>query len=291
MNGPAPVGIDLRGRAAVVTGGTRGIGLAIGTELARAGARCWLTHRWGSADPDEIAARFRSLGAPEPRIVEADVSRDDDTDRLLEAIGREHDGVDVLVANAGLAQRIDDVDQYRKASFFRTLEYSAWPLVEYAKRIRQRFGRFPRRILAISSSGPDHFFRGYDYVAASKALLEAFARYLAIHAFDDGTRVNVVRFGTVDTESFAAFFGRDFFDFVRESGVPADMLLTPEDAGRAVLALCSPLMDALNGQVVTVDNGLGLRGNLLMHHLDLARARGSGSDSSLPTPPFTDDDP
>jgi NAD(P)-dependent dehydrogenase (short-subunit alcohol dehydrogenase family) len=287
-DGSPPVGVDLRGRAAVITGGTRGIGLAVGIELGRAGARCYLTHRWGSADPEAVAVRFREVGAAEPRIVEADVSRDDETDRLLEIVAAEHDAVDVLVANAGLAQRIEGLDDYRRSSFLRTLEYSAWPLVEYTQRIRRRFGRCPRRVVAVSSSGPDHFFRGYDYVAASKAVLELFARYLAVHAFDEGTRVNVVRFGTVDTESFDAFFGRGFFDFVRASGIPSDMLLDLEEAGRAVLALCSPLMDGVNGQVITVDKGLGLRGNLLMQYLDRTRPRvrdsaPHGGHSTLPT--------
>ena len=274
------VSVDLAGQCAIVTGGTRGIGLAIALQLGRAGACCYLTHRWGSADPAEIEAAFREVGAPAPRIVEADVSRDEDTDALLDEVAKHHGAVDVLIANAGLAQRVTGLADYKKSSFFRTLEYSAWPLIDYTQRIRSRFGRCPRRVIGISSSGPDHFFRGYDYVAASKALLELFARYLSAHAFSDGTRVNVVRFGTVDTESFDAFFGRAFFEFMRESGIPDDVMLSLEDAGGAVLALCSPLMDGVNGQVLTVDNGLGLRGNLLMHYLDRSRER---DPSPVPT--------
>ena len=281
------VSVDLSGQCAVVTGGTRGIGLAIATQLGRAGARCYLTHRWGSADPVDIEAAFRAVGAPEPRIVEADVSRDEDTEALLDLIETEHEAVDILIANAGLAQRVTGLADYKKSSFFRSLEYSAWPLIEYTRRIQLRFGHCPRRVIGISSSGPDHFFRGYDYVAASKALLELFARYLSAHAFSDGTRINVVRFGTIDTESFDAFFGRAFFDFMRESGIPDEVMLSLEDAGGAVLALCSPLMDGVNGQVLTVDNGLGLRGNLLMHYLDRSRERDPDAVPPTGTPPQT----
>jgi NAD(P)-dependent dehydrogenase (short-subunit alcohol dehydrogenase family) len=215
------------------------------------------------------------------------VSRDEDTEALLDRIETEHEAVDILIANAGLAQRVTGLADYKKSSFFRSLEYSAWPLIEYTKRIHARFGRCPRRVIGISSSGPDHFFRGYDYVAASKALLELFARYLSAHAFSDGTRVNVVRFGTIDTESFDAFFGRAFFDFMRESGIPDEVMLSLEDAGGAVLALCSPLMDGVNGQVLTVDNGLGLRGNLLMHYLDRSRERDPDTVPSSGIPPQT----
>ncbi len=285
MNTSKPgITIDLSGQAAIVTGGTRGIGLAIGLELGRAGAHCYVTHRWGSVPDEEVIEAFRQVGAVTPTVVEADVSRDEDTDALLELISQTHQKVDILVANAVLAQRVTGLSDYKRSSFFKTLEYSAWPLIEYTQRIRERFGRCPRRVIGISSGGPDNFCRGYDYVAASKALLELFARYLSVHAFEDGTRVNVVRFGTLDTESFDTFFGRAFFDFVRESGIPEEMMLTLRDAGKSVLALCSDLMDGLNGQVITVDNGLGLRANLLMHYLDNVRPQGPTGPSSVSAP-------
>ncbi|HEY0136691.1 MAG TPA: SDR family NAD(P)-dependent oxidoreductase, partial [Nannocystis sp.] len=65
---------DFTGKAVLITGGTRGIGLACGLAFARHGARVILTHRWGSADEGELRAKFAELGAPEPMIVEADVS-------------------------------------------------------------------------------------------------------------------------------------------------------------------------------------------------------------------------
>ncbi|MCZ7679270.1 MAG: hypothetical protein M5U28_11140 [Sandaracinaceae bacterium] len=77
---------DLRGKAVVITGGTMGIGLATGLAFGREGASVTLTHKWGSADEDEIRALFREAGAPEPRIVQADAGNDDDTLELLEAL-------------------------------------------------------------------------------------------------------------------------------------------------------------------------------------------------------------
>ncbi|MCB9689937.1 MAG: hypothetical protein H6735_33160, partial [Alphaproteobacteria bacterium] len=59
----------LAGRTAVVTGGTRGLGRAIGLRLGSAGARVWLTHRWGSADEGELRAAYAEVDAPEPCIV------------------------------------------------------------------------------------------------------------------------------------------------------------------------------------------------------------------------------
>ena len=79
---------DLSNQVALVTGGTRGVGLAIGQALGRHGASVWLTHRWGSADEAQIAQSFGSAALP-PRVVEADVGNDDDTERLLARISEE----------------------------------------------------------------------------------------------------------------------------------------------------------------------------------------------------------
>jgi enoyl-[acyl-carrier-protein] reductase (NADH) len=121
--------------------------------------------------------------------------------------------------------------------------------------------------VGISSDGPDHFYQGYDFVAASKALLEFFSRYLSVHLFEEGSRVNIVRFGTVKTESFSAIFGEEFFSFLRQSGVSENMILSPEQCGKAVLALCSGLLDAVNGQIISVDNGLPFQDNAMMRYL------------------------
>ncbi len=259
--------IDLNGKVALVTGGTRGIGLAAALKLAEAGAAVYLTYKWGSADEHELYREFERVGGQRPNLVRADVSVDADTGALMEEIARTADGVDIYVSNVGVALRTLELSDYKKQSLFKTIEYSSWPLVEYTRKIEERFGRFPRHIVGISSDGPDHFYAGYDFVAASKALLELFARYLSARLFEEGSRVNVLRFGTVPTDSFDLIFGRRFFDFLKAEGVPERMILTPERCGSAVLALCSGLMDAVNGQIISVDYGLPFKDNAMMRFL------------------------
>ena len=65
---------DFTNKAVVITGGTKGIGLASGLAFGKQGAHAYLTHRWSSADEDEVRGKFAAIGAPEPAIVEADVS-------------------------------------------------------------------------------------------------------------------------------------------------------------------------------------------------------------------------
>ncbi|MFU8802989.1 MAG: SDR family NAD(P)-dependent oxidoreductase [Bradymonadaceae bacterium] len=258
--------LNMKDKTVLVTGGTRGIGLATGLSFGGAGAKVVLTYKWGSCDMDEIRRSFAELGAPEPLLVEADVSYADDTERLLDEIAKTSDGVDVFVSNVAFAQRTPELKDYKKRSFFKTLEYSTWPMVEYTQMIKERFGRYPSYVVAVSSDGDERHYPAYDFVAASKGVLETFARYLAVHLQDEGTRVNVVRFGMVKTESFEQMFGERFTDFLDEEGLGDQSFLEPGDCGKAILALCSGLLDAMTGQVITVDRGLAFQDNLLMRY-------------------------
>ena len=259
--------IDLSDKSALITGGTRGIGLAAGLHLARAGARVYLTYRWGSTQADEIGRAFVAAGAKPPLCLEADVASDEDTARLLDEISGHESKIDILVSNVCFAQRVKTLADYKKSSFYKSLDYSAWPLIEYTRRINGKFSTYPRYIIAVSSDGAERFYPGYDFVAGSKALLECFARYLAMHLIDQKCQVNVLRFSALPTESFNAIFGEGFFDFLKSRDIPSDRLLCLDDCGRAVVALCSGLLDALNGQVVTIDQGVALSDNALVNYL------------------------
>lgn len=276
--------IDMTGKAVLITGGTKGIGKAAALKFGRAGAQTYLTYKWGSADRSALLEEFARAGAPLPRLIEADVSVDEHTDRLLEEIATRERRIDVFVSNVGFAQRTMSLADYKKRSLFKTLEYSTWPLIEYTRRIHARFGSYPRHVVGISSDGPDHFYQGYDFVAASKALLEFFGKYLSMHLFEEGSRVNVIRFGMVDTESFGLIFGAEFFAWLKESGLPEEMILKPEVCGDAVFALCSGLLDAVNGQVITVDNGLPFRDNSMMRYLASRGVAGQPPDGSAQQP-------
>ncbi|MCK5250284.1 MAG: SDR family NAD(P)-dependent oxidoreductase, partial [Spirochaetaceae bacterium] len=71
--------IDLSGKTALITGGTGGIGLATALELGAAGANTVITYRWGSTEEEVILKLFADRGAPKPLVLEADVSREEDT--------------------------------------------------------------------------------------------------------------------------------------------------------------------------------------------------------------------
>jgi NAD(P)-dependent dehydrogenase (short-subunit alcohol dehydrogenase family) len=260
--------IDCTGKNVLITGGTKGIGYATARQFARAGARLFLTYKWGSASEEEIVKEFESLDAPKPVFIQADASIEEDTEGVMEQIrGAGAEGVDIFINNVGFAARTMELKDYKKRSLFKTFEYSSWPIVDYTRKIEETFGRYPAYIIGISSDGPDHYYPGYDFVAASKALLEFLGRYLAAHLGPNGTKVNVIRFGMVNTESFGLIFGNEFFDYMEKQGLPKEMVLTPEECGKVVLAFCSGFMDAVNGQVIQADYGLPFRDNTMNRFL------------------------
>jgi len=255
-----------RDRVVLVTGGTKGIGLAIGLAYAQRGASCILTHRWGSADEDAIFRQFDSFDAPAPLIVEADAGDDEDTARLLDQIRTRYDSLDTIISGVAFAQVVQSIADYSKRGLTRGIEYTAWPLIELTRRAQQTFGRYPRYVVGLSSGGPDQFFANYDFAAAAKAVLETLCRYLAYRLRKDNVCVNVVRARFVRSDSLRATIGEEFIPFVES--YDAGLFVEPEEVAKVVVALTSGMMDAVRGQVLMVDRGTTFSDNLMRIYED-----------------------
>lgn len=253
---------DLRGKAVLVTGGTMGIGLATGLAFGKEGAQLWLTNKWGTADEGEVKAKFKEIGALEPRIVSADAGSDEDTLALLEQMKKHHDSVEVFVSNVSVALVVKGLDDYEKRSLYKSIDYSTWPMFAYTRDVKKVFGKYPRYVIGLSSGGPDVFYKNYDFVAASKAVMETLCRYMSYRLFDDDVRINVVRSRLVRTESLRNTFGQDFEQFAEKFNMKRQFIEC-EDVANAILALCSGLMDGVSGQVLMVDKGTSFFDNLM----------------------------
>jgi NAD(P)-dependent dehydrogenase (short-subunit alcohol dehydrogenase family) len=251
VNGP----FDWNGRTVLVTGGTRGIGLETALTFGRAGARVALTYRWGGSE-DEALARFAAEGLAAPRIVQADVASEADTDRLLAELKNDTDRIDGFVSNVALASLVRGLDDYKLRGLQRSIEYTAWPLVAYTMRIHAACGAYPRYVVGLSSLGNTHVGLHYDFVAASKAVLESLLRYLAWRLGPEGVRVNGVTCGLVRTESSVGAGGEEYaaFEAWHERVIGPIPYVAAEHVARAIFGLCSGWMDGLNGQIVTVDD-------------------------------------
>lgn len=242
------------GKAVLVTGGTAGIGLATALAFASRGAQCTLTYRMGSADEDEVRARFSAIGAPEPVIFQADASLDEDTDALLAKMAERHKSVEALIINIPTALVTKTFADYDKRGLLKSIESSAWPLVEYTRRIKKVFGKYPRYVVGMSSTGVEQFAAGYDFVAASRGVMEILSRYMNYRLFDEDCRINMLRSRSVRTAAFEQTFGAEFMKFAKRL-TREEHFLQPEDVGWAAFALCSGLMDGVSGQIITLDKG------------------------------------
>jgi len=237
---------SLDGKTALVTGASRGIGRAIATELASAGASVVIGYRSGK---DEAEALATEIGA---RAVQADVSSAEDAARLVEEAG----DLDILVNNAGLTRdgllaRMSD-DDWRTvidtnlSSVFYTCRAVTRPMM------KKRGGS----IVNISSIVGVHGNWGQTNYAASKAGIIGFTKSLARELGSRGVRANVVAPGYVKTQLTDVLPEEATATMLQQT--PLGRLGEPEDVAGAVRFLCSDAAAFITGEVLLVDGGLGM---------------------------------
>ena len=237
---------SLEGKAALVTGASRGIGRAIAAELATAGATVVLGYRSGK---DEAEALASEIGG---RAVEADVSSPGDAARLVEEAG----DVDILVNNAGLTRdgllaRMSDDDwrvvlETNLSSVFYTCRAVCRPMM------KKRAGS----IVNISSIVGVHGNWGQTNYAASKAGIIGFTKSLARELGSRNIRANVVAPGYVKTRLTGVLPEEATQAMLQNT--PLGRLGEPEDVAGAVRFLCSDEAAFITGEVLLVDGGLGM---------------------------------
>jgi NAD(P)-dependent dehydrogenase (short-subunit alcohol dehydrogenase family) len=234
--------VKLDGKVAVVTGGAQGIGAAIADGLRAEGATVAI------ADLNPPAGEIR-----------ADVSSEEDVQRLADEVVERHGGIDILVNNAGLYASLAmrpfteiPLDEWRRvmdvnvASMFLTCR-------AVVPRMRERGGG---KIVNISSGTA---FRGVPFLlhyVASKGAIVSFTRALARELGKDGIHVNCVAPGF--TMSAGVEEHPEVIEALRDVSVAARTLQrdqVPEDVVGAVVFLCTPAAEFVTGQTMVIDGG------------------------------------
>jgi enoyl-[acyl-carrier protein] reductase III len=245
---------DLEGRVALVTGGGRGIGRAIATNLAARGANLVVAYLRNRGAAEEACGLAEDL-AVKAVAVRANVGDESHLDTLFDSVAETFGRLDVFVSNAatGVLKGLDDLDSRAWAW---TMDANARAFFLGAKRaatLMQDGGH----MIALSSQGSSRVLPGYMVVGASKAALETVARYLAVELGPRGIRVNVVSPGVVDTDALRHFPAREQMLAASLSKTPLGRLATPEDVAGTVDFLTSERAAMITGQIVVVDGGAG----------------------------------
>jgi 3-oxoacyl-(acyl-carrier-protein) reductase len=231
------------GRSVLVTGGNRGIGLAIARAFADQG--------------DKVAVTHRGSGAPEGLFgVKCDVTNADEVEAAFKEIEAENGPVEVLVANAGIN---DDTLLLRMSDeqFTRVVDANLTGSFRVAKiaskgMLRKRFGR----IVFISSVVGLQGSAGQVNYAASKAGLVGMARSIARELGTRNITANVVAPGFIPTDMTDALPEEVRAAALKQ--IPAGRYGKPEEIAAAVTFLASDAAGYVNGAVLPVDGGLGM---------------------------------
>lgn len=239
---------------ALITGATKGLGLATALQFAQEGYQTIITYAWGSVPDEEVLHQFKKRNLIAPLLVQADVSQPEDTAALLSLVKEKFGTIEVFVSGVAFANVIRDLSDYSEKALLKSIEYSSWPLVAYTKQIKEVLGQYPRYIIGLSSNGPDRFVTNYDFAAVTKALMETMVKYLNYHFYEEEVNFNIVRCRSIVTDNVLSTFGKDWTAFVEKFDTP-ESCITTEEVAKVVYMLCSGLMDAIRGQTLMVDKG------------------------------------
>jgi gluconate 5-dehydrogenase len=242
---------SLKGRVALVTGASRGLGSAMARALAENGAKVIVNAR----DPAALAEAARKIGA---EAMAFDVTDPAVSRASLEAIVARHGRLDILVNNAGIQHRRPLVE-WSDEDFDRVINVnlsSCFRLARDAVRLMlpNRFGRIINTgsVAAILGRPTIH-----AYVAA-KAGLHGLTRSMAAEMGRHGITINALAPGYFATELNTALMNDEAFTKWVEARTPAGRWAKPEELGGAVVFLASDAAAYVNGHVLAVDGGLSV---------------------------------
>ena len=240
--------------AVLITGGTKGVGLAIARRFAAERAEVFLAYRQDAASAKAAVSEIEERGGRAVAI-QADVGTPQGARRLMDEVAARTDRLDLMVHGAVkvLVGPLLDLDANELAAAITLNGTSLVFLTQAALPLLKRGGS----IVFLSSRGSRQNVPSYAAIGAGKALAESLARYLVPELAPRGIRINCVAPGTLDTEAVRNLFGADTDAFLASeaAGNPSGRNVTHDDYVGLVAFLASPEAAMIQGQVIFVNGG------------------------------------
>ncbi len=252
--------LDLSDKKALIMGVTnqRSLGYAIAEKLHQAGATLAFSYQ-GERLREEVEKLAAPLGA---LTFQADVTQDEELDRLFAGLEEAWGGLDYLVHAIAFAPKEAMEGRYldtRRQDWLLALEVSAYSLVAVAQRAEPLL-REGGGLVTLTYYASEKVVPRYNVMAVAKAALEASVRYLAYELGPKGVRVNAISAGPVRTVAARSIPGfMRMYDRVAQVA-PLGRNITQEEVGNLGLFLLSPLASGITGEVVYVDAGYHIMG-------------------------------
>ena len=244
--------LQLKGRTALVTGASVGIGRGIAHALAAEGVRLALTAR-RMDKLQEVAAEIVAAGGAEPVIFEQDMLAEDAAPRIAQRALAGLGGVDILVNNAGGLRSFKDLHVSEEAwneaitlNFHRPRQLGD-ALID--QMIERRWGRI---INITGKSEPDHVNGAF----CAKAGMHSWAKGLSRMVGPHGVTVNCIPPGRIHSEQIFRNYTPEYRQWQCENEIPMGRYGEPEDLANLVCFLASPKASYITGAVIPVDGGL-----------------------------------
>jgi len=250
--------ISLRGKRALVTGGSRGIGAATALLLAECGADVGIGYKSRSDEAAQVAKQVAERGV-RSFAQAADIATRQGADALLDRAAREFGGIDLFVGSAGIWPTADvavaDMDDER---WVRTMRENVDAMFFTARAAARAMSDGGRIVLVSSTAGQRGESFHADY-AASKGAMISFTKSLAVELAPRGITVNSVAPGWVDTEMAAGAMASGGRERIAAT-IPIGRVATARDIAGPITFLCSDLARHVTGEILNVNGGSVLCG-------------------------------
>jgi 3-oxoacyl-[acyl-carrier protein] reductase len=250
--------LDLLGKRALVTGGSRGVGRAVALMLAEAGAHVGIAYRERHDEARGLVAELERKGVAAWSHA-GDLAEPREAERLFNRVLDEFGGLDIFIGNAGIWPPANVPVALMTTDQWRGTLAANLDAIFYCTREAARVMSDHGRIVLIGSTAGQRGEAGHADYAVSKGALGAFVKSVCIELATHDITVNCVAPGWIDTEMAAEPYAGDGRRRI-EAGIPLGRVATPEDVAGPVVFLCSPLARHITGEVMNVNGGSVLCG-------------------------------